>query len=191
MKFLFLSILLITLQGCANQPLSFQPDTRVDYLELCLNFAREMENEDKLLHLDAVNTFIDEYNAGNSFYRIRACSKGGERQVKLTIQETRYVPPKEQAMYVLISGAGIYFLVNNGLGLVWASLSTTMVGVDFSDDLTDKPKTVYRQFTSWPYFHELPRVKRDHMKQFQVFMLELFSELQQSQTSLQKLKVEN
>ena len=174
---------MLFLHGCASQPVSFSPNVKPHYLEVCLDFAVEMENEDKLLHLDAVNTFIGKYNARTPYYELRPCSQGKTRTVKLIIQNTRYVPPNEQALYVLISSAGIYSLLNGGIGIVWGGMSTTTLGVDLSGDLTDKPKTVYKHFYSSPYFYDLPAVKLKHMKQFQTFMFELLDELKISESS--------
>ena len=209
--FILLFTSFLMLQGCANQPISLKPDIKPDYLELCLNFATQMSTEDKLLHIDAVNSFISSYNAKNLHYEIRPCvqvkaSNAGvngnlkensvlvEKRVSLIIQKTRYVPPSEQILYVVISGVGIYSVLNGGFGLVWAGFSGTTFGVNLSDDLTDKKKTIYRQFTSSPFFHELTTVKHKHMKQFQVSLFELFNELAQSEhgkENKQELTVEN
>ncbi len=152
--------------------------------------------DDKLLYLNAVNHFISEYNAQASYYKIHPCLLDEMRplsmkkqQVTLQILNTRYIAPSEQFLYVVISGAGIYSLVNFGYGLAWASLSETAVAVELSDDIAGRQKTVYRRFTSWPYFHGLPEVKRRHMKQFNQFMFTIFKELMLSQQQ-PKLKVE-
>lgn len=178
-------IVVLILQGCASQPVSLKPDTKPGYLALCLDFASKTENDDKLLYLDAVKSFIDEYNAKNAYDEIRSCSQASqsakpERQVTLIIQNTRYVPPSKQMLYVLISSAGIYSLLSGGYGFAWAGLSTTTLGVKLSADIATQPKIIYRQFSSWPYFNDLPQVKQKQMKRFQVFMFELFNELKVS-----------
>lgn len=190
MKFRFLFLLfIVVLFGCASQPVSFQFDegksrVKSDYFTLCLDFAGETAIEDKLLYLDAVKSFIDEYNEAHAKDEIRACVRGNGfsqsrsgAQIRLIIQSTRYVSPGEQALYVLISGAGLYSLLNGGYGFAWAGLSSTTLGIVLSGDMASQPKVVYRQFRSWPYFQDMPGVKRKHMEQFQVFMFKLLSEL--------------
>jgi len=166
--------------------LSDKPDS----LEICLNFNSDIESEDKLMHIDAVNHFIEHYNglrkikepgqshAPKRHFVLQSCVSGKLKTLNLTIQRTRYVPPSEQVLYAVISTAGILSILNGGLGIAWAGFSTTTLGINLSADLTDKQNTIYRQFSSSPYFHELNTVKRKHMKKFQVFMFELIHELE-------------
>ena len=150
-------------------------------MQLCLNFANhiDIDADDKLMHINTVNEFVEKYNElpDNSF-KLKPCVSGKKDAVILTIQNSRFVAPKEQALYVIISTLGIaYPLSGGGFGFVWVGASTTTLGVQMSEDLGKNPKAVYRQFSSSPYFYELSGVKRKHMQKFKVFLFELFEEI--------------
>ena len=188
----FLLAGILFLGGCASQPVLIKQGSQPDTLEVCIDFAVKLDSDEKLAHLDAVNTFINNYNNQQMpHYKLLSCSKGESRAVTLIIQNTRYVPPGEQALYVLVSTAGIASLVNGGLGFAWAGFSTTSLGVKLSADIADTPNTVYRQFSSSPYFYELASVKIKHMNKFQSFMFGLFDELKQSGQIMSKPQVES
>jgi len=185
-----ITLCIFILSACAGKPIKLKAGSQPQKMELCVDFAREMSGEHKLLHLDAVNTFIGQYNAKDSHYQLAPCVTGEEKTVRLTIQSTRYVPPKEQAMYVLVSTLGVAYLVSGGgIGFAWFGTNTTTLGVTLSDDIASSNKTIYRHFSSSPYFKELKAVKNKHMKQFQAFMFELFEELEQSENMISQPQV--
>ena len=188
-KYIWIAISLLLLVGCASQPVSLKHGVKPDLLEVCIDFSFDMNSDEKLLHLDAVNSFIESYNAQALYYKLLPCTKAENRSVTLTVQGTRYIAPSEQVLYVLVSSFGISSILNGGLGFAWAGFSATQLGVKLSDDIADNSKAVYRQFYSSPYFRDLASVKIHHMEKFQMFMFELFDELKQSEQLMGKPQV--
>lgn len=181
-KLIIFVFILLILSACANKPLVFKLGLQPKLLELCLDFSREVSGDDKLLHLDAVTTFIDDYNALNKGIRIQSCTDSNKHTVNLMIQKTEFVTPVKQVIYTIISVAGLVYPISGGsFGFIWFGGNTTNLGVTLSDDIASSKKVIYRRFASSPYFMNIDSVKEKHMKEFQTFLFELFDELKLSE----------
>lgn len=169
----------LLLMSCANKPLLLTKDSKLEDLHICLDFADHIEGNEKLLYLNSVITFIEDYNHSKQRIRLLACTKGEQRSLHVIVQNTRFIDPQKQFFYVAISVAGIvYPLSGGGIGFVWFAMNGTSLQLQLSSDLGGEHKPVYRYYTSWPYFHDLETIKIKHMEEFQVFMRETLADIE-------------
>jgi len=181
-RLLLLVTLLLT--ACAHQPMQVKHDVEVEQLEICLTFHEQIVVEDRLLHLDAIKNFIDDYNHAGQKINLLACQQGTSKSLNIAVESAKFINPEKQLLYVLASAVGLYYpLTGGGIGFAWLGFNTTNVGLSLSDDLDPGGKPVFRSVVSSPYFHELETVKARHMQKFQVFMFEVMQEIESKKIS--------
>lgn len=167
--------------ACANKALLIKKGTHLQTLKLCLNFAEQIESDDKLLYLNGIRNFIEDYNARKSNLVLQSCHKSQERSLIITVQNSRLIVPKKQALYVAISAVGIWYPLSGGsIGFAWFAMNGTNLQMQLTPDVGGEHKPVYRYFSSWPYFYDEETLRVKHMEQFQEFMFENLEEIEKS-----------
>lgn len=176
-------LMFLFLSACAHQPVVIAKSAKLEQLDICLTFHELISEDDRLLHLDAMKEFIDEYNQTDNSVHLTACHQQGSR-LAINIESTKFINPDKQVLYVLISAVGLYYpLSGGGIGFAWFGLNTTNLSLTLSQDLNPEGKSIYRQFVSSPYFNELDAVKAKHMQKFQTFMYEILKEITANDTT--------
>jgi len=167
--------------ACANKALPIKKNVDLPYLKLCLDFAEHIESDEKLLYLDGIKNFIEDYNARQTNLILRACNKVQEKSLIITVQNSRLVVPNMQAFYVVISAIGIAYPLSGGsVGFAWFAMNGTNLQMQLSPDVGGEHKPVHRYFSSWPYFYDVESLKVKHMEQFQEFMFENMEEIEKN-----------
>ena len=184
-RLVFLLICSFFVMSCANKPLHFNKGMDFTSLKLCLNFAEDIEADGKLMYLDALNKFIDAYNAQvniqNNKLLLKPCEKSKDQSLIITVQKSLLIEPQKQAFYVAISTMGIAYPLSGGsIGFAWFAMNGTNLQFVLSPDLSDVQKPVHRNFSSWPYFYDIESLKVKHMEQFQAFMFENMEEIEKN-----------
>ena len=186
-RLIFLLIISLLSFACANKPLMISKGTDFKSLKLCLNFSEDIGADDKLMYLNAINQFMEKYNALKKKLLLKSCQKAKEQSLILTIQNSRLIEPKKQAFYVAISTIGIAYPLSGGnIGFAWFAMNGTNLQLSFSSDLAGTQKPVHRHFSSWPYFYDIESLKVIHMEQFQAFMFENMGEIEKNLALAQK-----
>jgi len=181
--FSLLLIICTLLLACANKPLVAKTGVKIDTLYLCMNFDEQTEASEKLLYLDAVKDFIDQYNDKQKKLRLAACIKKQQQSLIVTVNKTRWIEPKKQVFYVLISTVGIaYPLTGGSFGFAWLAMNGSNLQLAYSPDLAETNKPVYRYFSSWPYFNRMEALQGKHMEKFQEFMFETLENIEKDLT---------
>ena len=167
--------------ACANKALPIKKGVSLQTLKLCINFADHIESDEKLLYLNGMKNFIEDYNARKSSLLLKACDKAKDKRLTLTVQNSRLVAPKKQAFFVAISAVGIWYPLSGGsIGFAWFAMNGTNLQMQLSPDVGGEHKPVHRYFSSWPYFYDVESLKVKHMEQFQEFMFENLKEIEKS-----------
>lgn len=167
--------------GCANKPLTIKKGVELESLKLCLNFAEQIEDADKLLYLNSINAFMEDYNARKRALVLKSCNKELDQSLIITIQKSKFIEPKKQAFYVAISTIGIGYLLSGGsIGFAWFAMNGTNLQLQLSSDVGGEYQPVHRNFSSWPYFYDIESLHVKHMEQFQVFMFENITEIEKN-----------
>ena len=192
-RLIFLLICSLFVISCANKPLHFNKGVEFTSLKLCLNFSEDIEADGKLMYLDALNKFIDVYNAQantqvdaqdnveSNKLQLKPCGKSIDQSLIITVQKSLLIEPKKQAFYVAISTVGIAYPLSGGsIGFAWFAMNGTNLQFVLSSDLSDMQKPVHRNFSSWPYFYDIESLKVKHMEQFQAFMFENMEEIEKN-----------
>jgi len=167
--------------GCANKALPINKGVNLQTLKLCINFAEQIESDEKLLYLNGMKNFIEDYNARKSGLFLQACNKTKEKSLTITVQNSRLITPKKQAFFVAISAVGIWYPLSGGsIGFAWFAMNGTNLQMQLSPDIAGEHKPVHRYFSSWPYFYDIESLRIKHMEQFQEFMFENLKALEKS-----------
>jgi len=184
---LMLLLSCLFLISCANKPLLVKGGTQVAVLQVCMNFANHIEGDEKLLYLNAISEFIDDYNATPNALKLQSCTKGLKKSLHVTVQNTRFIDPNKQALYVGASTIGLAYPLSGGsFGFFWLAMNGTSLQLSLSPDLSEENKAVNRYFSTWPYFYDLEALKAKHMNQFQEFMLETMIDIEKNLVAAQK-----
>ena len=164
--------------GCANQPLTIAPDDNVTSIGICLGFNEHIHADEKLLYLNATKEYVETFNQGNPVLKIDTCNMQQAHRLEIIVQNTRFIEPSEQALYAVLSTAGvIYPLTGGGVGFVWFGLSTSNLEVKPSKSLSGVDKVTYMQFYSSPYFKTSEGVRVRHMESYKEFVGGLVQEI--------------
>jgi len=167
--------------ACANKALPIKQGLQLQSLKLCINFAEHIEGDEKLLYLNGIKNFIEDYNNRESSLALQACNKAPERSLIITVQNSRLIAPKKQAFFVAISAVGIWYPLSGGsIGFAWFPMNGTNLQLQLSPDVGGEHKPVHRYFSSWPYFYDVESLKIKHMEQFQEFMFENIKEIEKN-----------
>lgn len=170
--------LCLSIVSCSVVPLNVKPGATFDELAICLEFNDTLEDTDKLLYLDTATTFIEQYNVRHSGLKLSACHNTAVNRLSISVQNTKFVNPDKQALYVAISTLGIaYPLMGGNFGFAWLGFNSSQLHLSLSENLSAQEGTVYRSFYSSPYFKNLDEVKATHMQRFQEFLFETVNEL--------------
>ena len=174
-----LLMLILALSACSNVPLIVNKQVHIATLGLCVNFNEHVQQDDRLLYLDATKEFVDEYNRqGLKGPRLDTCKKGQRDQLNVLIQRDRYVEPSEQALYIVLSIAGIAYPLSGGsFGFVWFGMNSTSVELSLSESIGGKEKPVYRQVYSSPYFKGPESLRISHMESYKAMLKESVKEI--------------
>ncbi len=163
------------LVACASRPLVVNPDVNVVNLGICVDFDEHIELDEKLLYLNATKEFVEQSAGGDGddSLSVAMCNRNQPHQLTVTVQHTRFVDPAEQALYVVLSTAGILYPLNGGhLGFAWLGFSTSNLELHTSPNLAVTAKPVYTQIYSSPYFLSAEGVRVKHMERFKNFLAE-------------------
>lgn len=164
----------VALSACASKPLAIKEGVGLDSLGVCVDFDQHVEEDDKLLYLNATKEFVEEYNQADSEIPVNTCQQSNPYQLNFTVQNSRFIDPSEQALYVLLSTAGILYPLSGGkIAFAWLGFNTTNIEVSVSKALATSGKPVYTQFYSSPYFLSADGVRYKHMQRFKSFMTEM------------------
>ena len=153
-------------------------DAKISELGICVNFNEHIEAPVRLLYLNATTEFIDDYNKNTDDLELQACAAKQKNKLTIEVENTRFIEPDKQLLYLIISGLGVWYpMSGGGFGFVWFGLNSSDVQIKVSDDIALNNEPVFRHFSSWPYFSGSEAVKSKHMKQYQQFMFKLINEL--------------
>jgi len=171
------------LVSCASRPLLINTDSLIETLGICVNFNEHIHGDEKLLYLNAAKDLVDEHQHNKKGeYVLDTCKQGQQNQLNILVQNTNFVDPPEQAVYVLLSTVGILYPLNGGgIGFFWLGFNNTSVELTLSEKLAGTNKPVYRQVYSSPYFMDSESVRISHMESFKGMILESVQELQLQQ----------
>ena len=148
-------------------------------LELCVSFNEHVNQNDRLLYLDATKEFVDDYNKQHlKGPSLETCKSGQHEQLNVLIQRTSYVEPSEQVFYILLSIAGIAYPFSGGkFGFAWLGMNYTNVELSLSKTIAGKEKPVFRQVYSSPYFKSSETLRISHMESYKAMLKESVKEI--------------
>ena len=177
----FLVSTLLLLSACASKPLLVREHTKIDTLGVCVDFNEHITAPEKLLYLEATEEFVNENRKNKSRnWQLDTCNTSQKYQLDILVQNTKFVEPSQQAMYVILSTAGILYPLNGGaFGFFWLGFNTSNLEVSVSDDLkAGSKRPVFRQVYSSPYFKGSDALRIKHMESYKVALGKLIQDLQ-------------
>jgi len=182
-RWILLSLLCVT--GCASNPIQLTHQIPDNKLELCVTFDNHISDDDRLLFLNASSKFINKYNQQEKSFLLASCTNKSRPALNVIIQNTRFIDPQKQALYVVISTLGVaYPLTGGSIGFMWFGLNTTDLQFMVSSESGEKTALYHRQFSSSPYFHSLESLKLRHMEQYALFLLEILQEIKEAKSNI-------
>lgn len=175
-----IACLVLLVSACASKPLSIKPDLQVAELGICIDFNEHIEDDEKLLYLNAAKQLVDNKRDKGHFLKLEMCKNTQTHKVNFMVQNTRFIDPSEQALYVLLSTAGILYPLSGGqIGFAWLGFNTSNIELSASPSISDEARPVYTQVYSSPYFLSAEAVRLKHMESFKEFVVEVVKGIEQ------------